>query len=246
MKKILLTKLTLLGTLFLIYNICFSQEMQENYHFTYFGINFSPIIPSNIIQKHDVTVIKDSITLEVKQKPSYLFGMEVKHDFTRYFALQTGINFIQRRYDVKTTDRDSVISNNLKFISYEIPALGLGFVRVAKDFYADISFGFCMNFYPSDIAVRHYYGQRTLWFQASLLGNLGIEYRNTEYGNFYLGLLYEYHATSMITVFYFRNQIYGKSDAYAPLSGNYLALNLKYYFPQNPNKDKKKNTGKNE
>lgn len=217
----------------------YAQEISENYHFTYFGINFSPIIPGNIIQKHDVTVFKDSLILEVKQKPSFVFGMEVKHDFTRFLALQTGINFAQRKYEVKTTFTDTVHSNNLKFIGYEIPVLALGFVRLSKLMYADLSTGFCMNFYPSDIAVQHYYGQRSRWMQYSLLLNLGVEYRNELYGNIYLGLLYQYHDRNTMSIYYFKDQTYGKSDAYADVSGNYFSINLKYYFPQNPEKSKK-------
>lgn len=216
-----------------------AQEIRDNYHFTYFGINFSPIIPSNIIQRHDVTVVKDSFILEVKQKPSFIFGMEVKHDFTRFLALQTGINFAQRKYDVRTTFGDTVHANSLKFIGYEIPVLALGFVRLSKHIFADLSTGFCMNFYPSDIAVQHYYGQRYRWMQFSMLLNLGVEYRNELYGNIYLGLLYQYHDRSAMSIYYFQDQIYGKSDTHADVSGNYFSINLKYYFPQNPEKLKK-------
>lgn len=215
-----------------------AQEIPDNYHFTYFGINFSPIIPSNIIQKHDVTVANDSIVLEVKQKPSFVFGMEVKHDFTRFFALQTGINFAQRKYDVKTTLADTVITGNLKFIGYEIPVLALGFVRISKKMYADLSSGVCMNFYPTDIAIKHYYGQRHQWVQYSLLLNLGVEYRSEFNGNIYLGLLYQYHDRSTMSIYYFKEQAYGKADSHADVSGNYFSVNVKYYFPQNPQKIK--------
>ena len=224
--------------------LSFSQqkknEIRENYHFTYFGINYSPIIPSNIIQKNDVTIVRDSITMSINQKPGFVFGMEVKHDFTRFFALQTGLNFIRRTYNVYVKDKDTSHTASLKFIGYEIPLLGLGFVRVAEHFYANVSAGFCFNFFPSDIAVSKFYGQRYRWTQIAIMANVGIEYRNENYGNFYVGVMYQHQERSMMTVFYFREYVYGKSNAYIGLSGNYLSLNLKYYFPQNPQKEKKK------
>ena len=228
--------------LFFVSFFSFSQqkkdEIRENYHFTYFGINYSPIIPSNIIQKNDITIVRDSITMRINQKPGFVFGMEVKHDFTRHFALQTGLNFVRRSYNVEVKDIGTNYSASLKFIGYEIPILGLGFVRVAKNFYANVSAGFCFNFYPSDIAVSKFYGQRYLWTQAAIMANIGVEYRNESYGNFYVGVMYQHQERSMMTVFYFREYIYGKSNAYIGLSGNYLSVNLKYFFPQNPQKEK--------
>ncbi len=217
-----------------------AQVMQENYKFTYFGISLSPIIPSNIIQKNDFIVERDSIIFEVKQKPSFVFGMEVKHDFTRFFAVQTGINFAKRIYDITATEKDTVFHANLNFIGYEIPVLALGFVRITKNFYLDLSAGGCLNFYPSDIVVPHFYGRRYRWAQTSLLLNLGLEFRHETVGNFYLGILYQYHDKSMMTAYYYRDDIYGKANSYAGLSGNYLSINLKYYFPQNPEKSKNK------
>lgn len=218
----------------------YSQEIQENYKFTYFGINFSPIIPGNLLQKNEQLIIKDSVSLKIKQNPGYVFGMEVKHDFTRFLALQTGISFVQRKYKVEGTFADSINSIELKFIGYELPVLAQGFVRLTKNIYADLSLGFCVNFYPSDLAVPHFYSRRLRWAQLSLLGNLGIEYRSNDYGIFYLGCLYQRHDKNMLTIFYYNDAIYGKPDLYGSVTGNYLAVNLKYFFPQNPEKSKRK------
>lgn len=232
---------------FLFFICCFfsgikqsaSQEVRENYRFTYFGIGFSPLIPGNMIRNNDIIIDRDSIIFKVKQKPGYVFGMEVRHDFTRFMALQTGISFTKRIYDVSAHETDTTITNNLNFIGYEIPLSVLGFVRVSKNFYIDVSAGACMNFYPSDIVVSHFYGRRYRWAQTSLLMNVGVEYRHENIGNFYLGLLYQYHEKNMMTVYYYSDKIYGKADLYAGLSGNFLSANVKYFFPQNPDRLKK-------
>ncbi len=211
---------------------------------TFFGIAISPTIPTNFIQKNDNQKITDSSEYQVNMAPGYVFGMEIRHNFNRRISIQTGINFIRRNYDTYailkskntiisgidttyTTTMDTS-SQRLKFIAYEVPIIIHGFVRLSKEIYMDIGGGIGVEFYPSDIYANRFYGQRKSWIIPGLLFNIGWEYRNEKIGIIHIGASYKMHFTDIIHTVYTNK--YGRRIDYIDASGNYFAINLKYYF----------------
>jgi hypothetical protein len=203
---------------------------------TSFGIQFSPVFPNKLFQRVERERTEDSILYRLKDIPAYMFGMEVRHDFTKHLSMQTGINFIRRNYEASITTGDSAFMKRLHFIGYEVPLLALGYVRLGRFIYLDGSFGASLNFYPSDISIPHFYGLRDSWMTFSLLTNTGIEFRTEKSGYFYLGTLYQWHFKDMMHVLFFKGYNTGTADSYLSAQGNYFAVNLKYYFPQNKQK----------
>lgn len=211
---------------------------------TFLGIAFSPTIPTSFIQKNDNHKLTDSSEYMVNQAYGYVFGMEIRHNFTKRFSLQTGINFIRRNYDAYailnstnievsgidttyTTTKDTS-QQRLKFIAYEVPIVIHGFVRLTKQIYMDIGGGLGIEFYPSDIFVNRFYGQRKSWVIPGLLFNIGWEFRNDDIGIIHLGASYKMHFSDIIHTVYTNK--YGRRIDYIDASGNYFAINLKYYF----------------
>ena len=84
--------------------------------------------------------------------------------------------------------------------------------------------------YPSNIYINHFYGQKTSWIQASAVMDVGWEYRTRFNGIFHIGINYKLHFSDMMHVVY--SNKYGTRIDYVSISGNYLALNFKYFFPQ--------------
>jgi len=211
---------------------------------TFFGIAFSPTIPTNFIQKNDNQKFTDSSEYQVNLAAGYVFGMEIRHNFSRRISIQTGINFIRRNYDayaileskktiitgIDTTYISSMdtSSQRLKFIAYEVPIIVHGFVRLSKYIYMDIGGGIGFEFYPSDIYANRFYGQRKSWVIPGLLFNIGWEYRNDNIGIIHFGASYKMHFTDIIHTVYTNK--YGRRIDYIDASGNYFAINIKYYF----------------
>ena len=228
----------------LIFNIClffliplitFSQEIkeEENQAKTLFGFQYSLVYPLNIVQNNDILQQVDSTTLlEINNKRSYMFGMEIRQYFTHIFSLQTGINFIRRNYD-NTVTNDSISTSRLQFIGYEIPCMLLAYLRLTKNIYMDNAVGFSANFYPSDVVIPHFYGMRKRWTNIGLLANVGWEFRNTNSGIFYLGMSYQYQFKYMFQTLYFKNDVTGTENSRNNIGGSYFSLNFKYFFPQN-------------
>jgi hypothetical protein len=194
------------------------------------------VIPNKLFQQYDQNTGTDTALYGLKDLTSWMFGMEVKHDFTKHLSFQTGINFIRRNYQASISAYDSSYTRKLHFIGYEVPALALGYVRLARFLYLDGSLGICLNFYPSDISIRHFYGIRRSWLTFSVLTNTGFEIRTKKAGYFYLGTLYQWHFKDMLAVLFYRDNSIGTADARLNADGNYFAVNIKYYFPQNTQK----------
>ncbi len=246
-------KVNSLNTVLLILIISFSafaqktkKEKRDKYigKKTFFGIAISPTIPTNFIQKNDNQKFTDSSEYQVNLAAGYVFGMEIRHNFSRRISMQTGINFIRRNYDAYAIlqTKETVISvtdttyktindtsqQRLKFIAYEVPIIVHGFVRLSKEIYMDIGGGIGIEFYPSDIYVNRFYGQRKSWVIPGLLFNIGWEYRNENIGIIHFGASYKMHFTDIIHTVYTNK--YGRRIDYIDASGNYFAINLKYYF----------------
>jgi hypothetical protein len=210
---------------------------------TFFGITFNPTIPTKLIQNNDRRGTVDSLQMEVNQDFGYVFGVEIRHNFTKRFSLQTGINFIRRNYDAKVKIASLMYfdlstsqgiysyvekSEELHFIAYEIPIIAQGFLRLSENIYMNIGGGQGFEFYPTDIYKNNFYGQRRVFILPGMLFNVGLELRTKNSGIFYLGASYKMHLIDIIHVVITND--YGTKIAYIDASGNYLAINLKYYL----------------
>jgi hypothetical protein len=127
------------------------------------GIEIRPIFPAAFLNTGDQTVTNDSYSVTVSPKFGFSAGMTVRYGFHKRFALETGINFVQRNYDLNIS-RDSVppigpyagsaaYNSNTDFtiIGYEHPIKLLFFVQVAEKFYLNAAAGLQFTFFPSDI-----------------------------------------------------------------------------------------------
>lgn len=198
---------------------------------THFGIIYSPVIPSNFLQKNDITKTTDTSQYNVNQAMSYYFGMEIRHDFTKRFAIQTGINFIRRNWDVKADFEGELFQERLKFNAYELPFSVLGYVQLGQNVFMNISGGASFEMYPSDIYFKRFFAKRKFWILPSLNANLGWEYRDKKNGIFYLGASYKIVSDEFLLFVFTSNSSYPIDEFRIP--GNFFSINLKYYFPQN-------------
>jgi len=218
---------------------CFSQKRSA-----VFGIQFKPIFPVGFLGTGKQTVTVDSVNMkfDLALRSGYNFGMVIRKNFSQLLALETGINYVKRQYDLDVYDEDYKESSDFRIIGYEIPVSLLAYIQLGEFIYMNASLGASADMYASDVESSNTYHSSLTWrnhtFQAAIIANLGWELRTTQSGYFYLGASlhrpFDYEFTTEVH--------YHKPPkdliVYQPLSGSYLTLDVRYFFPENPKKKK--------
>ena len=221
---------------------------------SYFGFRVCPVLPTQFIgekslfltQATDETV---KINTSITQKTGYSFGGVVRAGLTKTIALETGLNFTQRSFDLTMDLPDSSISgaNDLKFVAYDVPVNALFYIKLTEKWYMNASLGLAITFAPTHVGVASLPKKRHEFYHTGLVrnkigldmnANVGFEFRTEENGIFYLGgvarvpfkplfdlvLNYEYTQTT------YTSRLQG------PVDGSFLSIELKYFFPNIKNK----------
>tara|TARA_B110000240_G_C13439646_1_gene427468 strand:+ start:486 stop:1256 length:771 start_codon:yes stop_codon:yes gene_type:complete len=218
--------------------ICKGQK-----NLTTFGFTYKPMIAGSLINEGESIEKENNIEYEVTKLFGYNAGMVIRHNFTKMFALETGISFTKRNFKMTVND----LSNNYFFerefatTAYEIPIQGLVYVQLNKQIFMDVSFGFVADILPSNVAVisgdRKLFmeGQRNNWLQGALTANIGWEWRTKKLGAFYIGGTY--HRTFGDMYGFLVQYEYDSTDPKSSptrilniTNGNYLTLDFRYFF----------------
>lgn len=189
-------------------------------------------------------IYQDSAFFKISPESGYCIGMVIRAGLSDTWSLETGINFVRRNYQLDMSDSTGSESTDFSLVSYQIPFQALVFIQLSDQVFMDVSMGVAADFYPSDIAT---YGDRFIhssarlsWLSASLLANIGWEYRTTESGYFYLGASYNRPFNSIMRSFFKRPTTDYGPEEYIDLKGNYLTVDLRYFFHSDPIKRKSK------
>jgi hypothetical protein len=222
-------------------NFCSAQS-----RLTTFGIQFKPIFPVGFLGTGKQTVLVDSVNVkfDLALKSGYNFGMVIRKGFSDLLALETGINYVKRKYHLEVTDSDFGESSDFRMIGYEIPASLLVYIRLGEQIFMNASLGASADMYASNVRSSGEYHNtltvRNHTFQAAIVANIGWEYRTLKSGYFYIGASlhrpFDYELTSK--AHYDRG--IKELDVYQPLSGSYLTMDVRYFFHEDPKKQKKK------
>lgn len=127
------------------------------------GAEFRPIFPAAFLNTGEQSVQNNSFGISVSPKFGFSAGMTVRYGFHKRFALETGISFVQRNYDLNIK-RDSVApaginpgspafdsKTDFTIVGYEHPIKLLFFVQVAERLFLNSAAGLQLTFFPSDI-----------------------------------------------------------------------------------------------
>ena len=122
-----------------------------------------PIFPIDFLNTGSQEVSNNNFSVGVAPKFSFSAGMIIRYGFHKRFALETGLNFVQRNYDLNVR-RDSVAAfgtnpasptfssaTDFTIIGYEHPIKLLFFVQVSEAIYLNAAAGLQLTFFPSDI-----------------------------------------------------------------------------------------------
>ena len=214
---------------------------------SYFGIQIRPIFPTRFIGDPELSLSNNGFETTLSQRMGHSFGVTIRAGVTKLIAIETGINYTERNFDLTMAypDSNSFASDQLTFIEYDIPINGLVYVKLANKWFMNASLGTALTIKPTDIGVfnqpggLHNYKHTGLTrkkFGLDVNVNIGFEFRTKKKGFFYLGgsgrvpfgplfdLIadYNYQGIDIRTV--------GEVD------GSFLAIDFKYFFPNIKNK----------
>jgi hypothetical protein len=209
---------------------------------SYFGIQVRPVLPTRYVGEPSITMTNNEFSTTISQKTGYSFGGTVRAGLTKLLALETGINFTQRQYGVTMSVADSNVfaKNELTFISYDVPVNALVYVQLSEQFYMNASLGAALTFKPTSVGILTLPGGKYTFTHTGVVyskgaidfnANVGFEYRTEKSGFFYIGGSARIPFQPLFDIVaQYKYQGY-KNTVYGSVDGTFLAIDLKYFFP---------------
>lgn len=230
---------------FIAFISTFFSQLGDNSRFpTFFGFQVKTLFPS--ILSGGIFTISDSLNYlsqSIEQKTGISYGANIRFGLTDLIAIETGINYLERKFEIFATVVDSNFSENIKvtYVQYDIPVNGLISVKLTEEIIATAGLGFSVNFKPTNIR-RDVYNEKNSFvhqgyvsisnmFSLAANANFGFEYSTRKYGAFNIGASAQIPFSSLFdirTTYVYVNK--GISSIYQTVIGSYLSLDLKYFF----------------
>jgi len=210
---------------------------------TTLGLQIKPVLA---LEYFDPTATEEieHVSYALDLEGGFAFGMNIRVGITNAIAIETGLGQIQRRYAFSVVNDTSgyAETGRLRYVGYELPVMGLVFIRLGEKTWMNAALGAALDFYPSDAEGYLAEGQvrvfRKNWAQASMIGNLGVEYRSYKSGTFYLGATYHRPFNDMavadMTWRYPGPPAISTHTVRTTLNGSYVTVDLRYYFHEDP------------
>lgn len=221
-----------------------------------FGFVVKPIFSSSYFRTGpQLQEVKDisgnNYSYALAQSSGFIAGGLLRKSFTKNIALESGIQFVKRIYNLDITSDSSSFSgsSDFKIIGYEFPIQALVFVQLSRKIWMNAALGTSIDMFPSDIETRgSYFKNKTFRlssltvFNAGVVANIGVEYRTEKSGIIYIGSSYHrsFKDTYRSVIGYYQDiKANPKSTTSFNLKGDYLTVDLRYYFANDTKKKKK-------
>ncbi len=209
------------------------------------GLQVKPVVVTNYFDP-SVDAEREHLRYVMDLKGGFAFGMSVRVGITNTISLETGLGSIRRNYAFTLANDTSLYqeTGTVRYAGYELPITGLVHMRLGERTWMNTALGASLDFYPSDVEAVVKEGSvyifRRNWAQASVLGNIGVEYRTPKSGTFYVGATYHRPfndlALADLTWNYFGPPAARTFTERVSLNGSYLTVDLRYYFHEDPDK----------
>lgn len=225
----------------------FSSYAQKNV--TTFGLTVRPGFPNQFLGAKAIEFSDSTTFYKIDQNSGISFGGLVRHGITNRLSLETGIIYTKRNYQMSITDTTFTGKSNFSIVGYEIPVSALVFIQLDERLWMDAGLGANLNIFPSDVtSYQDYFIQfsaRKSKVNGGVMGHLGIEYRTAKSGYFYLGFVYLRSLSDIYStlVEYYPDRDFDKlptTTGRAFLGGDYLGIDFKYFFHEDPEKREKR------
>lgn len=225
----------------------FSMSQSKEKVPSYFGIQIRPVFPTQFIGTSILTLTGDGFESTIEQKLGYSFGGTVRAGVTKLIAIETGINYTERNFDLTMSVPDSNLyaTNDLTFIEYDVPVNVLTYIQLSQAFYMNASVGATISFKPTNVGVYNqpngYHAFRNTGIPANKIAfginaNVGFEYRTKEKGFFYIGGSARVPFAPLFSLYSDYNNQGNQIRHIGEVDGSFLTIDFKYFFPNIKNK----------
>ena len=220
-----------------------SRQRTENY----FGLQFKPLIPFGLVGDRPFDMQEGNFSTTVSPAFGYSYGAAVRVGITELLALETGINYTKRNFnlDYEVADSNVVGRDDFGFINFEIPLNALVYIKLGRQAYMNTSIGVSVNYNPSNIRTlsnpegAHLFifeGRRLAYFNYHINANVGFEYRTEKDGIFYIGVSGRIPFSPLMQVA--AEYSYDTYDivSFGLIEGATFSFDIKYFFHNNKRK----------
>jgi len=220
-----------------------SRQRMENY----FGLQFKPLIPFGLVGDRPFDMQEGNFSTTVSPAFGYSYGAAVRVGITELLALETGINYTKRNFnlDYEVADSNVVGRDDFGFINFEIPLNALVYIKLGRQAYMNTSIGVSVNYNPSNIRTlsnpegAHLFifeGRRLAYFNYHINANVGFEYRTEKDGIFYIGVSGRIPFSPLMQVA--AEYSYDTYDivSFGLIEGATFSFDIKYFFHNNKRK----------
>lgn len=178
----------------------------------------------------------------------YRFGAAVRIDFSKVFALQTGLYYHTRRYQVSIGRSGSLqqpfdtvfFQEGLNYIGYELPLMALFYVQLGDRVFLNNAVGVSIDFYPSSSEKLNtnsefkIFNGRNSWVIPALRASVGFEWRSKYSGALYLGGTFQRPIIPITDMFIERQEPTGPigfQTQQINIGGTYFSIDVRYILP---------------
>ena len=236
-------------TLYIVFFLCsfnvFSQLKKKEPNF--FGFQFRPLIPLSLVGDRPFDLEEDGFNTTVSSKFGYNYGAVVRFGITKTLAIETGLSYTKRNYQLDHSVPDSNLTavNTIGFVNYDIPANLLVYIKLGRELFMNASLGGSLNFYPSNVRTlenpfgKHLFifeGRRGGFFSTDINANVGFEYRTERSGFFYLGISGKLPIQPIFIIASEYRYDTQSKVAFGVVDGATFSIDLKYFFHKPPKK----------
>ena len=232
--------------------LCFQALLSNaQINTTQFGFCYRPIFSSSYFRTGPKDFENNSILFNLAQHSGYSTGVLVRRGTSNTFTIESGILYVKRNYDLTLIDTTFISKSDFSIIGYEIPLSALIYIQLDKKIWMSAAMGGSIDIFPSDVFTYEptymlQYSARKNKINTGVLANLGWEYRNGKKGTYYFGASYHRSLSSIYNtlVEYYPERDFTKlptSTGKTTLQGDYLTIDFRFYFHENPDRKPKKN-----
>ncbi len=178
----------------------------------------------------------------------YRFGAAVRIDFSKVFALQTGLYYHSRRFQVSVGAAGSLqqafdslyFQEGINYIGYELPLMALFYAQLGENAFLNNAIGISIDFFPSSTEKLNtnsefkIFNGRNSWVVPSLRASVGLEWRTESSGAFYLGGTFQRPMFALTDMFIERQEPTGPIGFQTQeinIGGSYFSIDLRYILP---------------
>lgn len=236
-------------TLLAVFTVSAYGQGRQNVE-NYFGFQFKPLIPFGLVGDRPFDMEQESFSTTVSPAFGYSYGGVVRVGLSDLLAIETGINYAKRNFnlDYEVADSNIVGNDDFGFVNFEVPVNFLVYIKLSRQAFMNTSIGASANYNPSNIRTdsnpsgAHLFifeGQRLAFFNFHANANVGFEYRTKENGIFYFGISGRIPFSPLMRVAAEYSYDTYELVSFGMVEGSTFSFDLKYFFH---NQNRKKGT----